>query len=253
MPTYRTPDVYVEEISVFPPSVAEVETAIPAFIGYTEKGAPQDHADPKPVKIYSFKEYESYFGLAKPDAIAVRVDAAGAVEVTEPALSYLLYYSVKMFFDNGGGQCYIVSVGDHSATIGLTALEDGLDAVAMEDEPTLLVIPDAVKLGYADFKSLTQKMLDQCGTLGDRFAILDVWNGDKKPGDDVVVGHTGAPPADVTERVIAASRDAWTGNLKYGAAYYPFVKTTMNYFVDEGESNVDVTLAGAAAADLSTF
>ena len=36
MPTYRTPDVYVEEISVFPPSVAEVETAIPAFVGYTE-------------------------------------------------------------------------------------------------------------------------------------------------------------------------------------------------------------------------
>ena len=35
MPTYRTPDVYIEEISVFPPSVAEVETAIPAFIGYT--------------------------------------------------------------------------------------------------------------------------------------------------------------------------------------------------------------------------
>ena len=33
MPTYRTPDVYVEEISVFPPSVAEVETAIPAIVG----------------------------------------------------------------------------------------------------------------------------------------------------------------------------------------------------------------------------
>jgi uncharacterized protein len=37
MSTYKTPDVYVEEISVFPPSVAEVETAVPAFIGYTEK------------------------------------------------------------------------------------------------------------------------------------------------------------------------------------------------------------------------
>jgi len=35
MPTYRTPDVYVEEISVFPPSVAEVETFISAFIAYT--------------------------------------------------------------------------------------------------------------------------------------------------------------------------------------------------------------------------
>ena len=34
--TYKTPGVYVEEISKFPPSVAQVETAIPAFIGYTE-------------------------------------------------------------------------------------------------------------------------------------------------------------------------------------------------------------------------
>ena len=35
--TYKTPGVYIEEISLLPPSIAEVETAIPAFIGYTEK------------------------------------------------------------------------------------------------------------------------------------------------------------------------------------------------------------------------
>jgi len=35
---YKTPGVYVEEISTFPPSVAEVATAIPAFIGYTQSG-----------------------------------------------------------------------------------------------------------------------------------------------------------------------------------------------------------------------
>jgi len=35
---YKTPGVYVEEISKLPPSVAQVETAIPAFIGFTEKG-----------------------------------------------------------------------------------------------------------------------------------------------------------------------------------------------------------------------
>ena len=34
---YKTPGVFVEEISKFPPSIAAVETAIPAFIGYTEK------------------------------------------------------------------------------------------------------------------------------------------------------------------------------------------------------------------------
>ena len=37
---YKTPGVYVEEITTLPPSVAEVETAIPAFIGYTETGIP---------------------------------------------------------------------------------------------------------------------------------------------------------------------------------------------------------------------
>jgi phage tail sheath protein FI len=39
---YKTPGVYVEEISKLPPSVAQVETAIPAFIGYTELTNYQD-------------------------------------------------------------------------------------------------------------------------------------------------------------------------------------------------------------------
>ncbi|MFC3362471.1 hypothetical protein ACFOG5_04690 [Pedobacter fastidiosus] len=37
MPDYKTPGVYINEINNFPPSIATVETAIPAFIGYTEK------------------------------------------------------------------------------------------------------------------------------------------------------------------------------------------------------------------------
>src|SRR4051794_14046038 len=101
MPTYRTPDVYVEEISTFPPSVAEVETAIPAFIGYTEKAPKVAAGDltPKPTKIYSFKEFEDYYGLPKDDKISVTfTTATGAVAVKEPTVTYLLYYSVKMFF-----------------------------------------------------------------------------------------------------------------------------------------------------------
>ena len=67
MATYKTPDVYVEEISLFPPSVAEVETAIPAFIGYTEK-ASKDGQDLKniPTKIDSFVEFEQLFGGPPP-------------------------------------------------------------------------------------------------------------------------------------------------------------------------------------------
>ena len=35
--SYKTPGVYIEEIPKFPPSVAEVETAIPVFVGHTRQ------------------------------------------------------------------------------------------------------------------------------------------------------------------------------------------------------------------------
>ena len=60
MANYTTPGVYIEEISVFPPSVAQVETAIPAFVGYTEK-APALNT---PTRIVSPKEYEQHSGKA---------------------------------------------------------------------------------------------------------------------------------------------------------------------------------------------
>ena len=52
--SYKTPDVYVEEISTFPPSVAEVATAIPAFIGRTQmaKKLNTDDLRNKPTQIY---------------------------------------------------------------------------------------------------------------------------------------------------------------------------------------------------------
>src|SRR6478672_9132271 len=74
MATYKTPGVYVEEISTIPPSIAEVETAIPVFIGFTEKGI---RLTPK--RISSFKEYEDYFGGAQPEKdISVILDVERA-------------------------------------------------------------------------------------------------------------------------------------------------------------------------------
>ena len=37
MATIQIPEVHIEEIPLLPPSVTSVETAIPAFIGYTQK------------------------------------------------------------------------------------------------------------------------------------------------------------------------------------------------------------------------
>ncbi|MDQ2751977.1 MAG: hypothetical protein M3R72_03045 [Bacteroidota bacterium] len=62
----KTPGVYVTEIPSFPPSIAQVATAIPAFIGYTEndtdiKGVSW-HLTPK--RIGSMLEYQQTFGGA---------------------------------------------------------------------------------------------------------------------------------------------------------------------------------------------
>lgn len=240
---YKTPDVYVEEISVFPPSVAEVETAVPAFIGYTDQARRNADGDLafKPTKIYSLKEYENLFG----GAFDERIDITVARDTTTGALSvsaftvdtvipsnatlpeFLLYFAVKMYFDNGGGQCYIVSVGDYAngGGVDVADLTVGLATVALEDEPTLIVIPDAVKLALAAYTTLVQAVLTQCGSLGDRFAIFDMLYGNESQG--LLAGN----PATTN---LARAREAF-GNrdLKYGAAYYPYVRTSMNYAADE--------------------
>ena len=270
MPTYKTPDVYVEEISLFPPSVAEVETAIPAFIGYTDTATMTSPNDLilVPTEIFSLPEFEQYYGKPQAEAIAISVadDAttAGGFTTTaftvstvsdDPLPAYLLYYAVKMFFDNGGGKCYITSVGLYQspAVIGLTGdgganvatksgLQDGLNKVALEDEPTMLVIPEAIKLSAADYTTIVQAMLLQAGGptpqgLRDRFAIFDI--------------RDGAASLDATE--LATNREHFGNNyLSYGAAYYPFLKTAINYYVTTDQDNVSVTYKGTTAL-LDTF
>ena len=69
---YKTPGVYIEEVSVFPPSVAPVETAIPAFIGYTErvKDLTGKELLNVPTKISSMVEYREIFGGEPPVSIS---------------------------------------------------------------------------------------------------------------------------------------------------------------------------------------
>ena len=244
MSTYRTPDVYVEEISTFPPSVDEVETAIPAFIGYTETATKIIANDlrGKPTKIFSFAEYQQYFGAPDaPDILVTRTTGSPGVVTTAvvpPEFAHLLYYAVKMFFDNGGGKCYIVSVGDYVGAMDIADLTAGLEAVAREDEPTLLVCPDALKLGGVGYDTMAQNMLSQCGSLKDRFAILDLFG-----------GSAPQEPADL----LANRARVGNNNLKYGALYFPDLRSSFNHHVKPDESNVLVSLDGGVAAELSAL
>src|SRR5690606_36435111 len=159
--SYKTPGVYIEEIPKLPPSVAEEETAIPAFVGYTERagipGAPlptkiintKTVSDAK--RIVSLLEYETYFGTCPDEDISVILDETitdgvlihrqiSSTVVTENL--HTMYYHIQMYFANGGGPCYIVSVGNTlNNSVSKDELKAGLDSVRGYDEPTLLVCP----------------------------------------------------------------------------------------------------------------
>jgi uncharacterized protein len=255
---YKTPGVYVEEIPKFPPSIAPVETAIPAFIGYTQKAEDEvaDDLRIKPTRISSMVEYSSYFGGPQPEeGIAVTInetqvggvttDLKAIASLAESARSkHILYYALQMFFANGGGPCWIISIGGYKPTFGAalvkTEFDAGLAALAKEDEPTLIVFPEAQNLSIADFKALHDAALLQCETLKDRFVIMDVH------GNTISLSN----PAAVLLTAISNFRNNGIGNnnLKYGAAYGPNIETVLDYAFDEAQINVVNVLNGVPAA-----
>src|SRR6056297_3992224 len=99
--SYKTPGVYIEEISKFPPSVAQVETAISAFVGYTEQAVVDGvdyHAENivKPVKIGSLPEFEFFFGDAPdPTSIEIELKTDNSVKSATVNGVNLLYDSVR--------------------------------------------------------------------------------------------------------------------------------------------------------------
>lgn len=222
---YKTPGVYVEEISVFPPSVAAVDTAVPAFIGYVSKAekrgeslfVPASGPNPaiiKPTKVTSLPEFELYFGKGPQRTHDVVLDSNDEIVSTTSSTSYQLYDNIRMFYLNGGGKCYIVPVGFYgeSGTPVQANIEAGLTVLRKVDEPTLIVVPDAVSLaGTGQFEIYVQAM-QQCADLKDRFTICDLQNVNGLSHDQVVENFR---------------NNIGINNLKYGASYTPWLKSTL--------------------------
>ena len=88
--TLTYPGVYIEEVPSGVRTITGVATSIALFIGWAARG-PLDKA----VRITSFAEYERHFGGLD--------------------LRTLLGYSVKHFFDNGGGDAYVLRLASTEA------------------------------------------------------------------------------------------------------------------------------------------
>lgn len=236
---YRTPGVYVEEISIFPPSIAQVDTAIPAFIGYTEKAQliqPDDLLNVAQ-EVNSFTEFNLYFGFGPPVSYtSIEIDATNGVSKINSTGTYYLYDSMQLFYANGGGKCFVISVGPYSkpAAIQKADFNFWVDALRKKDDPTLILFPDAVVLPAADFHALQQSALVECGDINtrvdvNRFAILDLQEGttdmDWKNGVDNFRNNIGI------------------NNLKYGAVYTPWLKATLTKTVNYRDL-IETSVAG---------
>lgn len=276
MGSMKTPGVYIIEKNAFPNSVVEAATAIPAFIGYTEKAKNGDD-DLKniPWKISSMTEFIQYFGgapdlkftvdikkyhynqqnakeeekvtegsmLPKPSSSVFQFDVETKEEevfeqkdkednivkkkynighsfCVDGTNNYTLYYNMMLFFANGGSTCYIVSVGNYNENkeveLNKKALIGALDKLALEQEITMVVIPEAVNLDSSDdFKDVQTQMLSHCGyTMKNRFALLDIY-----------------PKSTENTRIDSQIEVFWDGIgssfLSYGAAYFPWLNTSV--------------------------
>ena len=221
--TLATPGVYIEEKSSFGSSVVPVQTAIPAFIGYTAK-ATRGSKDLTnvPTRISSLGQFEELFGGAPSTKFNIESDdsTVGFKLSFVDESRFLLHSSMRLFYANGGADCYIVSVGSYEDKIDAAQLNDptggGLTALEKHLEPTIVVVPDAILLDENDCYSLQAAMLQHCGyKLKNRFAILDVYEGSKERTFD-------------EDDAVDKFRNGVGSNfLQWGASYYPFLNTTV--------------------------
>jgi phage tail sheath protein FI len=98
MPTYLSPGVYVEEVESGSRPIEGVGTAVAAFVGLAEDGPFN-----APTLVSNWTQFTNQFG--------------GFVDG-----SYLAH-SVYAYFMNGGGNCYIVRIGDTPSSNGRRRVE----------------------------------------------------------------------------------------------------------------------------------
>ncbi|HYD29445.1 MAG TPA: hypothetical protein VEB64_01095 [Azospirillaceae bacterium] len=259
MPTFRTPGIYIEELRVPDTQVMGVPTAVPAFIGCTEKAADPGTGEPaafKPVAIASMAEFVRWFGGAHRPVFRIAgggpdgqdfaaPDAAGTPYRLVPVgdAVFHLYDAMRLYFANGGGHCRVVSVGGYGKPAALADLKRGLDALAGLNGPTILAAPDACRLNHADYGRFATAMLAQCGQRRDRIALIDLC-GSTRPEN--------LNAAAVKAQVTAFHADIAGDGLDYsfGAAYYPALRTTTVGTPEAGVGNLAIFGEDPATADI---
>ncbi len=232
----QTPGVYIQELNAFPNSIVEVATAIPAFIGYTQRADYNGQSlKGTAVKVTSLNDFTTYFGGGLGSKLQFTLSAASSdlPNVHDPlkpiltlnkiqyqlaisSTTYYLYNSIRLFYQNGGGTCYIIPLGLYSGgAIALADFQSGLSTLDNEQDPTIIVFPDGLSLSKSDYASLMQAAIKNASSAQNKVAIFDVWGG-------------AVADPNLCQPIIDNFRnDVGADNLNYGAAYFPWLQTSI--------------------------
>lgn len=251
----KSPGVYINELNGFPNSVFPVATAVPAFVGYTPTASYEGKSYTNVAqKITSFAEFQAIYCFPDPAPPAspakqytpeyymvkqksqptkgdyMLIDNAYYSIVPDPNTIYYLYNSIKLFYENGGGDAYIVSVGPYGApskkpmtpgdqivnpNVQLADLKNGLSLLLNEQEPTMYICPEATLLTIDNNGTLMQQMLLQCTQMQTAVAIFDI------------IGGRNPDPIMYPNDIETFRNNTGSQGLNYGTAYYPFIGTTI--------------------------
>lgn len=203
--TKKTPGVYIEEISVFPPAIAAVDTAVPVFIGFTDKEDDKLKAE----RIGSLLDFEKKYCDIESRKLTFTLKDN---KIEENFSRNELFYHMQLYFANGGGKCYVISLGKKpkSSNGSKDDYINALKVLEKEDEPTLIVFPEAVQLTHPNCMDVYQAALAQAAKLMDRFVIMDV--------------------PERNNEIQAFRNGIGMNNLHFGAAYYPYLQTNISKY-----------------------
>jgi phage tail sheath protein FI len=238
------PGVYIKELNAFPNSVVEVATALPVFIGYTQQASYQGKSlANKVVQISSLNDYVAFFGKgpspqytlaewtkptpANPAADITGLNGKSYTVTAVPGSMFYLFNSIQLFFQNGGGNAYVVSVGSYAAAPQLTdflpaSTPNVFNLLESAQDPTLIVMPDAPLLPINDYFTLMNESLNHCSIVQSRMTLMDIY--DNTVADSLTFHALAASQKDPINVFRAGVTSSF---LNYGAAYYPWLNTSI--------------------------
>lgn len=262
----KTPGVYIDEKNAFSNSIVPVPTAVPAFIGYTPQAMYEGKSYTNvPQKVSSFAEFKAiycYPDPAPPAAPAkqyspmyylvkqkseptkgdyMMIDDSFYSIVPDPNTIYYMYNSIRLFYENGGADAYIVSVGSYgpeskspikpgdqiiNTNVQLGDLMNGLALLKNEEEPTMYICPEATLLSVENNGTLMEEMLLQCNEMQTAVSVFDI------------IGGKDPDPIMYTNDINTFRNNTGSVGLKFGTAYYPFIGTTIMQTTDIDYTNL---------------